>query len=35
MAADVMAPGFWEIGAYKHNVKRIKVKRERSFEQLY
>ncbi|VDM60397.1 unnamed protein product [Angiostrongylus costaricensis] len=24
MAADVLAPGFWEIGAYKNNVRRIK-----------
>ncbi|CAI5455672.1 unnamed protein product [Caenorhabditis angaria] len=24
MAADVLAPGFWELGSYKHNVKRIK-----------
>uniref|UniRef100_A0A1I7WTY9 Transposase n=1 Tax=Heterorhabditis bacteriophora TaxID=37862 RepID=A0A1I7WTY9_HETBA len=25
MAADVLAPGFWEIGSYKHNVRRIKA----------
>ncbi|EYB89654.1 hypothetical protein Y032_0229g2917 [Ancylostoma ceylanicum] len=24
MAADVLAPGFWEIGAYKNNVRRMK-----------
>ncbi|CCD66642.1 SH3 domain-containing protein [Caenorhabditis elegans] len=24
MAADVLAPGFWEVGSYKHNVKRFK-----------
>ncbi|CAD6188846.1 unnamed protein product [Caenorhabditis auriculariae] len=24
MAADVLSPGFWEIGHYKHNVRRIK-----------
>ncbi|XGW22508.1 hypothetical protein V3C99_005047 [Haemonchus contortus] len=24
MAVDVLAPGFWEIGAYKNNVRRIK-----------
>ncbi|VDO86379.1 unnamed protein product [Haemonchus placei] len=26
MSVDVLAPGFWEIGAYKNNVRRIKVR---------